>query len=63
MEDGKDQYPYKTSIIYGGEKDWVDKQGAKFLSEKYENIQTFEYPEYGHMMPLYPKVIQEIFKK
>ena len=60
MEDGKDQYPYKTTIYYGGEKDWVDKQGAAFLSEKYSNIETVLSSEHGHMMPLYPNLIKQI---
>jgi hypothetical protein len=47
--------PFKITIFYGGEEDWVDKTGAEHLVSKFpKKISMKIVPECGHNFPFAP---------
>jgi pimeloyl-ACP methyl ester carboxylesterase len=44
----------KTTIVYGGERDWVDKTGAFRLARKYpQTVKIHELEKCGHNLPFH----------
>lgn len=55
--------PIDVVIVYGGEEDWVDKQGANHLAKLYpRRVQVVE-SEGGHSLPFYRTAMAALIDK